>query len=75
MVPRVEASLEAGAVIIVVHDDGPGFNPEQASHSGRLGLDFLRERIRLIGGRFSLQTSPGAGTTVRAALPIDATGS
>lgn len=71
VLPVVEVARDRDEVIIVVQDDGPGFNPSLAAQSGRLGLDFLRERIRLIGGHFTLSASPGVGTRVRAALPLE----
>lgn len=71
VIPLVEAVRDAGEVVIVVRDDGPGFSPALAAQSGRLGLDFLRERIRLIGGHFTLYSSPGDGTSVRAVLPLE----
>lgn len=72
-VPEVLVQAQPGEVIIVVHDDGPGFDPAMAGQSGRLGLDFLRERIRLVGGQFSLRASPGEGATLRAVLPVEST--
>ena len=34
----------------------------------------MRERAELLGGRFELESRPGAGTTVRAFLPLDQPG-
>jgi len=38
--------------------------------SGGLGLTGMRERIELLGGTFEVRTAPGAGTTVRARVPV-----
>jgi two-component system, NarL family, sensor histidine kinase DevS len=58
-----------GTVILTVHDDGKGFDP-QAARDGGLGLVGMRERAALLGGRFSIETSEGAGTMLRAEVPV-----
>jgi hypothetical protein len=40
--------------------------------SGRLGLAFMQERVRLLGGRFELESEPGRGTRVHAIVPLTA---
>lgn len=55
---------------IVVADAGPGFDPSRIAEGGRLGLALLRERVRLLGGVFELDSAPEHGTSVRARLPI-----
>jgi len=63
---RAHVSLE-------VTDNGRGFDVErtllQAARRGRLGLVGMSERVRLLGGRFDLQSSRGGPTTVSAILP------
>jgi signal transduction histidine kinase len=54
----------------VVEDDGVGFDPEAAAESGRLGLIGMRERLALLHGRLEVESSPGAGTTVIAQIPL-----
>ena len=55
-------------VNLTVTDDGSGFDPSRLGHD-RLGLAGISERVRLLGGAVEIETSPGAGTTVRATLP------
>jgi signal transduction histidine kinase len=56
-----------------VVDDGRGFDVEQrlleAARAGRLGLVGMGERVRLLGGRFEIESKPGGPTRVRASLP------
>jgi signal transduction histidine kinase len=54
-----------------VHDDGPGFDPEQVRpERGRhVGLGLLRERVRLAGGSLSVDSWPGQGTTLTLSMP------
>lgn len=57
-----------GEVEISVVDDGVGFDPHAATH-GSHGLLGMRFRVEAESGHFSLDTTPGAGTTIRARLP------
>lgn len=50
-------------VLLRVSDNGRGFDPAQAPQGG-LGLGILRERASEIGARLTLDSEPGAGTTV-----------
>lgn len=61
-----------GAVRATVRDEGRGFDlPDAEALSGDacIGLAGMRERAALVGGTFSVRTSPGGGTTVRASVP------
>ncbi|MCS7006838.1 MAG: GAF domain-containing sensor histidine kinase [Gaiellaceae bacterium] len=55
-------------VVVVVEDDGVGFDAE-APVSG-LGLAGMRERLALVGGRLRLETAPSRGTTLAAEVPL-----
>jgi len=60
------------AVDLIVRDDGSGFDPNALARSaarGRLGLIGMRERIALLGGSISIDSRPGAGTTVAVGIP------
>jgi len=60
-------------VSVEVTDNGCGFDVQrvllQAARTGRLGLVGMSERVRLLGGRFDLQSSPGGPTTITALIP------
>lgn len=60
-------------VRLSVRDDGQGFDPQQVSH-GRHGLLGMRVRVESHGGHLSVDSAPGAGTTVTARIPISAPG-
>jgi signal transduction histidine kinase len=53
---------------LTVTDNGDGFDLQRLTQD-RLGLSGISERVRLLGGAVEIETSPGAGTTVRATLP------
>jgi len=60
-----------GYALMVVEDDGAGFDPDSTAASGRLGLLGMSERITLVGGALQIESCPGAGTTVRAYIPLE----
>ncbi len=69
-VPRLRVWRVGDHVCAEIVDDGAGFDPLTVVHAGRLGLSFMQERVRLLGGEFELQSSPGCGTCIRASLPL-----
>ena len=58
------------SVTAVIEDDGQGFMPEEAGEDGGLGLAGMRERVALLDGRLQVESSPGAGTTIVAEVPL-----
>lgn len=59
------------SIRLSVHDDGKGFAPETVQGSaGHLGLQNLRSRARKMGGRLTISSSPGQGTTIEAIVPL-----
>ena len=66
----VRAALRDNQVQVEVEDDGPGFDPDLAAASERLGLALLAERVSLLGGSFHVDAAPARGTRVHARIPI-----
>jgi signal transduction histidine kinase len=64
---RVTVSTDPGLVKFSVQDDGKGFDKRLVRGLGLLGMD---ERARRLGGRLSIDTQPGRGTTISAELPL-----
>ncbi|HEX2107756.1 MAG TPA: PAS domain S-box protein, partial [Rubrobacteraceae bacterium] len=73
---HIELRREGEVVYLKVRDHGRGFAPDTASLvSGpgeRVGLAGMRERISLVGGTLEIRSSPGAGTSVTARVPLGA---
>jgi PAS domain S-box-containing protein len=67
----VEARLEreGGKLVLQIHDNGRGFDPEAAKASKSLGLVGMQERALLINSEFRIDAAPGAGTTVTLRIP------
>jgi signal transduction histidine kinase len=71
---RVKVSLTERQVLLTVEDNGEGFEVEPAMNIQRagsgLGLIGMQERVGLIGGRLTIESSAGTGTTVTAEIPL-----
>jgi signal transduction histidine kinase len=69
---RVGSDGESMA-FVSVEDDGRGFDPvavgDRVTSAGGLGLRQMRERVQAHGGRFEIDSAPGEGTRVLAAVP------
>lgn len=62
-------------ICLTITDNGKSFDVKRALRmkgSGGLGLLGMRERLRMIGGKFSIKSTPGHGTTVIARIPAKA---
>ena len=71
---RVTVEFGDDKTVLTVKDNGKGFElPERIEDlavAGKLGLAGMQERAQLIGGRLTLQSEPGKGTTVTVEVPI-----
>jgi signal transduction histidine kinase len=72
---EVIVGVEDGRLCGRVVDDGRGFDVpaalERSRRQRRMGLDTMRERLRLAGGSVELRSAPGEGTVVSFELPVD----
>lgn len=66
---RVALFQDDDRLRLEVRDGGVGFDPE-AVGPNRFGLEGIRERGRLLGGRVSIDSRPGKGTRVCIVLPL-----
>lgn len=73
--PRIQVKLEAREeeLILTVKDWGKGFDPNKVFATSQQGLHIglvgIRERARLWGGRCTIQSQLGEGTTIEIAIP------
>lgn len=58
-----------GSVSAVVEDDGRGFAVEE-TRDGALGLVGMQERVALLGGRITIESTSGRGTTLAVEVPV-----
>ncbi len=74
-VSEAEVTLHCpgASVLVEVRDHGVGFNVAiltEAQSSTKFGLFSIGERMRALGGSFTVQSTPGAGTAATLTLPI-----
>lgn len=71
---RVQIRLEKyhGNVSLTVSDNGVGAGADGRNKHGSFGLVGIEERIKLLGGTFLIDSSPGAGMSVQVSVPLDA---
>jgi signal transduction histidine kinase len=68
-VVRVRAGVESGRLVVVVGDNGRGFNPNTVGRTA-FGLASMRERAALIGGELRIDSRPLDGTRVSLFVPL-----
>ncbi len=58
-------------VILLISDDGRGFDPQESGAVGRrgVGLVSMKERAASVGGSIDIRSRPGKGTVIRVELP------
>lgn len=70
---KVSIQVVADAICMTVGDNGRSFDVNHAFCVKRrrgLGILGMRERVEMVGGIFSIESTPGKGTTVRVQIPL-----
>ena len=60
--------LNGNSTEIICRDNGRGFDPAASASRNGLGLTSMSERVRMLGGRYTLESAVGKGTTIRVVL-------
>ncbi len=66
---RVTLTQKGDDVTLEVRDWGIGFDQDGVQEN-RFGLEGIRERARILGGKLTITSEPGKGTVVRAKFPV-----
>ena len=66
---KVTVEQKMNKILVTVSDDGRGFDPQRVRGLGILGME---ERVKRLGGKLTLDSKPGSGTTLRAEFPLAA---
>lgn len=66
---RVELRQRRDHLYLEVRDWGAGFDPEKVP-PGHYGLEGIRERSRLLGGKVHIRSAPGEGTRIALEIPV-----
>ena len=68
---QVDLRYEPDELALTVRDDGLGFDPTAAlARDGHYGLRGIEERALALGGRLTITSNPGEGTTVMLNMPL-----
>ena len=67
---KVELFADGDEVVLCVRDSGDGFDFGGQTLPKGLGLISMRERAYSVGGRISMDTTPGKGTRIEMRIPI-----
>ncbi len=62
-------NLNDNHLVTVIEDNGIGFSPTSPDLDNHLGLFGMRERVEMMGGKFTVESAPGKGTTVKVEVP------
>jgi len=76
---RVEVGIQkvAEGICLKIADNGKSFEVERVLNARgpkRLGLLGMRERVEMVGGRFTVESVLGSGTTIKALIPLGKNG-
>ena len=64
---RIHLDQSGDTLVLTIQDDGIGFAPEREKGLGLLGME---ERVTHLNGSFQIESTRGAGTTIRVELPL-----
>jgi PAS domain S-box-containing protein len=67
---RVSFRAASNEIQLTVSDSGTGFDLEAALKGHGLGLTSMRERLKLVDGKLSIETQAQRGTLIRATVPL-----
>jgi two-component system sensor histidine kinase DegS len=71
----VQISMDGQEIRIIVEDNGGGFNVDDAfseeSARGTIGLPSLRDRIAMLDGELSIESTLGRGTRAEFVIPVE----
>ncbi len=57
-------------IVLLISDDGIGFDPRMTRGNGGLGLIGMEERVRSVNGKLTITAQPASGTRVALEVPI-----
>lgn len=56
-------------LVVLIEDDGVGFDPDEVQRGSRLGVFGMQERAEMLGGKLWIESFPGKGTTIQVEVP------
>jgi signal transduction histidine kinase len=68
---RVALERKEDEVVLLITDDGRGVSADFVENKGHYGIETMRERIELAGGRLHIGPQTAGGTEVKASIPLN----
>jgi len=66
----VDLQIVSDWVVLDIRDNGVGFEVEYVENSGGMGIYNMKQRAQRLGGRLDIFSTPGAGTHIKAEIPL-----
>ena len=68
---RIKTVRDGDEVVIIVEDDGVGFDVTKQMDSSHIGIDNVRSRVStMVGGSLDIASEPDKGTVATIRFPI-----
>ena len=67
---HISLRIAESRIVLVVEDNGRGFDPDAARNSKGNGLSNMKKRLQRLGGSADIVSTPGKGTRIEFSLPL-----
>jgi signal transduction histidine kinase len=67
---HIELHVHDKLLSMAIHDNGRGLQPGSRNRPGSFGLVGIEERVKILGGTFSIRSEPNAGTSLAVSVPV-----
>jgi signal transduction histidine kinase len=67
---KIKLDFKDNDLILQLEDDGKGFDMDMSEHKG-IGLDGIRRRIQVLGGKYTLESDKGRGVHMGITIPVN----
>ena len=67
---KVDLEKQDGKIVLRIIDNGRGFDQDKITDKRTLGILGMKERTAMIGGTYTIISTPGKGTTVMVVIPL-----
>ncbi len=67
----VEVQEQDDEMRLTVQDDGSGLPDKKERRHNSFGLIGMHERVKMLGGRLTIDSAPGQGTRIEAVIPVE----
>ncbi len=68
---KVSLNVRQDTVVLVVSDNGKGFDIEKAEEGIGMGMQIIKSRVESLGGELNIRSFVRQGTTIRVKLPLN----